>query len=63
MHLSTLNGLMSVGNVFVHSIKILLRNVFYMPEDNRLDYLDYHHNGFISSSCTPTGLAFTPCLL
>jgi len=49
MHLSTLNGLLSIGSVFfVDSIKMLIRNVFYMPEDNRLEYLDYHHDGFIS---------------
>ena len=33
---------------FVDSIKMLIRNVFYMPEENRLEYLDYHHDGFIS---------------
>jgi len=50
MHLSTLNGLLSVGSVFfVDSIKMLLRNVFYMPEDNRLEHLDYHRDGFVSS--------------
>jgi len=37
---------------FVDSIKMLIRNVFYMPEENRLEYLDYHHDGFISLFAT-----------